>query len=363
MQKYDGKNLEIQFLRLVAIILVALTHFPVLNTLNDPEFGLRLHRYITPWIGVDVFLVISGYLMGRILIEKTHDVSGKTEIVSQTMAFWKARFLRLFPASTFWITVMLVAGVISGNRELWAAPHELFLKWATSILAVRNIENAVHESHLGWYWSLSLENQFYIIFPIVWFLLPRKWFWPVVILLTVYASTIGIGGVHWFWFRFTGLFWGLLVYKLMADEQTRQIVKACVPSWSWYVSLPVIGGLVMLSGSANAAFEPQYLNFSASIASIVTAGILVFASLNAGFIKIPSFLKGLVYWGGELSYSFYLCHFTIWLIIQDVVRRFAIEVPSIALISIGVPISIVFSYFSYVYIERPFYRTKGIKTA
>jgi len=118
----------------------------------------------------------------------------------------------------------------------------------------------------------------------------------------------------------------------------------------------------MLSGAANAAFQPQYLNFSASIASIVTAGILVFASLNAGFIRIPNFLKGVVYWGGELSYSFYLCHFTIWLIIQDIVRRLELEMPSVMLISIGVPVSILFSFFSYIYIERPFYRTRGVKT-
>lgn len=155
---------EIDGLRAIAVVPVILFHAGV------------------PWVsggyvGVDVFFVISGYLITRILLDAHQH--GTYSIVD----FYRRRCVRILPALTF-VTIASFAAA-----WLWMAPQD-FRKFANSIVAVATFSsNFLFWQESGYFdvqaelkpllhtWSLAVEEQYYILFPIIlgliWKLAPR----------------------------------------------------------------------------------------------------------------------------------------------------------------------------------------------
>lgn len=343
---------------MIAIVLVAITHPGLLLTSSGHDPFSKIEHYFSTWAGVDIFFVISGYLMGTILLGRTAEIKTVEQKLEQTILFFKKRFLRLFPASFFWVTVLLFLGFISGDSSVWAKKHDLFAKWAASVFQIRNFENCLHPSHLGWYWSLSLENQFYFILPLLWFSIGEKYFWWLITTLAVVLVFWSPGGSNWFWFRPTGFVWGLLVYKFISNKKAENILIKYFPKWGAPASLTTITLLLICSTNAPNAIGEAYMPLAISVISVVTAFILAFASLNREFIKIPTFMESTIFWMAEMSYSFYLCHIVVFCALNDCLKRYQILLGTTVKMEIGFALAIVFSIFTYFYIERMFYKPK-----
>jgi len=111
--------------------------------------------------GVQVFFIISGFLITKLLLEEL-DSTGKISL----KGFYRRRVLRIFPAFyTYWLaTVLLVAGGL-------LAIHLKYLVYA----AVYLIDYVPSRPwHLGHLWSLSVEEQFYALWPLTLVLLGRR---------------------------------------------------------------------------------------------------------------------------------------------------------------------------------------------
>ena len=109
-------------------------------------------------LAVEFFFIISGFLIGSMLFKefkKTNTINFKK--------FYVRRFLRLLPVYVFAMIIGLyfLRGTQSGNwRSAWA--NLLY------------INNYVHDTYMGWTWSLAIEEQFYIVIPfIIAFLIPQ----------------------------------------------------------------------------------------------------------------------------------------------------------------------------------------------
>jgi peptidoglycan/LPS O-acetylase OafA/YrhL len=153
-------------LRGIAILLVLWYHAPFLfrhlsqfsNQQNPWEsLGLLWVMSLGGWIGVDLFFVISGFLITLILIR-----AGRTS--GSLFAFWARRALRILPLFVIYL-VALVALVALGD-PLHILPT--FDGWAWYACYVGNIHIALH----GWQplaimilWSLAIEEQFYLAWP------------------------------------------------------------------------------------------------------------------------------------------------------------------------------------------------------
>jgi peptidoglycan/LPS O-acetylase OafA/YrhL len=146
-------------LRAVAVGLVVLHH------LESPERTAWFVRGAAN-IGVDVFFVISGFLITRLLIDE-HAATGRISLVE----FWKRRALRLLPLAVAVISVVWIIGVVWPN---------LFYRSGADISPTRSAFAALtyhmnfmmmfastsHEWALTHTWSLSIEEQFYVVWPI-----------------------------------------------------------------------------------------------------------------------------------------------------------------------------------------------------
>ena len=148
------KILEIQGLRAIAVILVILYHLQLLPG---------------GFIGVDIFYVISGYLITNLIISEITD-TGQLNILN----FYKRRIKRLLPASAF---VLLATALICYLLLPPMDRSELGKNLIAISLLVFNYALAAWEndyqnlgalpSPLIHYWSLAVEEQFYLIWPIL----------------------------------------------------------------------------------------------------------------------------------------------------------------------------------------------------
>ncbi|MGH7148987.1 MAG: acyltransferase family protein [Nitrospiraceae bacterium] len=155
-------------LRGVAILLVLWYHAPFLFR-DLPEFsaqqspwamlGVLGRMSLGGWIGVDLFFVISGFLITSILI-RLRDGGDSTWV------FWGRRGLRILPLALLYLLVLFVLEGLGDPLKM--LPH--FEGWAWYALYLGNIHIAMY----GWQplavmilWSLAIEEQFYLVWPLL----------------------------------------------------------------------------------------------------------------------------------------------------------------------------------------------------
>ncbi|MEM1304280.1 MAG: acyltransferase [Planctomycetota bacterium] len=149
-------------LRGVAILLVLLVHCTAIRP-TDTVSRLCLGPMVLGWSGVDLFFVISGFLITSILLD-TRGASGYFSI------FYARRVLRIFPLyyTLLFLTLVVLPQFDHPRREAFAAieGHEIYF-WtflANFSIAYRNgFEHGI----LAAAWALSIEEQFYLVWPLV----------------------------------------------------------------------------------------------------------------------------------------------------------------------------------------------------
>ena len=146
---------DIQGLRAVAVVIVLLYH-----TGLGPSGG---------FIGVDVFFVLSGFLITGLLIRE-HEKTGRISLPK----FWARRLRRLLPASALVVMFTLVASRLYLPASRWesigqdaVAAAGYFLNWRLAAQSVDYLAEGTFASPLQHFWSLAIEEQFYVVWPLL----------------------------------------------------------------------------------------------------------------------------------------------------------------------------------------------------
>lgn len=176
---------QLDGLRFFAFFLVFIHHAPAANHFFNPHswayaLTLKLHQY--GWIGVDIFLCLSSFLLTVLLMiehERTGNISIKQFFIRRALRIWPLYYLILilaffvFPVYSF-LTPHLHSATYQTYMQQHFIPYSLFLgnfsyAYFTSTLTLP----------ISPLWTISLEEQFYLFWPILLFiLLPKnkKWF-------------------------------------------------------------------------------------------------------------------------------------------------------------------------------------------
>jgi peptidoglycan/LPS O-acetylase OafA/YrhL len=156
---------EVDGWRAISVLLVIFDHLAVSKfaslTASVP-MATRIARYAGP-LGVETFFVISGFVICRMLMAEEQ----KTGWVS-LKGFYLRRFFRILPALWLYLTTCGVLLAVGFIRDRWIA-----FFWATLFLF--DLSRVPISWFFGHTWSLAIEEQFYIIFPSLWVLLPKQW--------------------------------------------------------------------------------------------------------------------------------------------------------------------------------------------
>lgn len=172
----------------LAIILVMLAHFTVFPQMTGDTTVNRIFRSCaaTGWVGVDLFFVLSGFLITGILI----DSRGGPGFF---FAFYARRFLRIFPlyyaflATGLFLVPVLVPGVtrVPASTQIWYWTYLANIRFALT----NHVESPVWLSH---FWSLAVEEQFYLVWPFIVFAATRRTLVRICVLVPVLALVLRI---------------------------------------------------------------------------------------------------------------------------------------------------------------------------
>jgi peptidoglycan/LPS O-acetylase OafA/YrhL len=175
---------QIDGLRAVAISAVVVGHY-------FPGWGwvAWLHPH---WLGVELFFVVSGFLITSILLREREAVAAGGSLGGAMWRFYVRRFLRIFPAYYLVLGLACASGYDPETNRL-AGWHFAYL---SNVAFAREGTWVGSASHL---WTLAVEEQFYLVWPVVVLLTPRRW------LMGVLAGVVAVGPV----FRTVGMMLGL----------------------------------------------------------------------------------------------------------------------------------------------------------
>ncbi len=360
----NRKIAEIECLRGLAAACTVLNHmlFGFLPLRMNPLLiYLRLHTQFD--FGVDIFFVISGFVIMRTLMARVPRWSGPT-FWRSVYAFWRRRAWRLYPAA--WLCIALglaLSWVYSQSGFDYFASFETTL--ADSVAAFFQYYNfyligCFPSRTCGTnqvYWSLSLEEQFYFLFPFVLWLSRRHL--PKILLAALFLQLLWPRPLHsWlFYVRSDGFIVGILL--AIAHAQSR------LANWepcfmqhgalrrpvliALFLLAPCIGGYVALGSYAQTLFT-------------VLASVLVYlASFDRGYLLRNKWLTGFLVWLGARSYSVYLLHLlafglTVQLLPQLVSTAmvpWVVAHQNSVLIGVALVFTLVLSEAAYRWLEKP----------
>ena len=176
--------LALDGVRGLAILLVVLRHVAEYAPAPAEHWGRLLYDTMSSgWIGVDVFFVLSGFLITGILLDARGDASRPP--ARYFTSFYARRVLRIFPLYYAFVAIAVVV------TQTTPAAHGTWWYWVflpNVLLARYGWSSAMPgTSHL---WSLAVEEQFYIVWPALVAWLARGWVRGVCILLIIGAPLL-----------------------------------------------------------------------------------------------------------------------------------------------------------------------------
>jgi peptidoglycan/LPS O-acetylase OafA/YrhL len=275
------------------VALVILSHFPGAKLVDTSSFAAR--EIYNPLIqglgglGVDIFFVISGYVICRGFLKEI----GETGCIS-LLAFYVRRFFRIVPPLAVYVAVVVTLG--------WLGMVELGIGAAARALTFTcNFPNADCSWLIGHTWSLSVEEQFYLVIPLIFVALANHRKTAITgLALTLAICVLGLAasrfaGAAAFLVHFVPI--GAGVACALNEEKILRVVGA-LPAWVIY---PMLALLPLLARATNTRFWPvANIALAAVIATLLMATILKSSRLK-DFLLQPTMRKT-----GRVSYGIYL---------------------------------------------------------
>lgn len=329
----SGFRSDIELLRGIAVIVVVLYH-------------LDIALFRSGFIGVDIFFVLSGYLIASIY-----------SLEPNPIRFYERRIRRVLPAMLVTaIAFLLIAPFIFLPFELQKLVDPIVgvLLFIPNVIFWRDNDyfSNLDFSPIIHYWSLGVELQFYLLFPVIFYFL-RKW--KITLAIFIFASIIAnilatkVSQKLAFFmlpFRTWEFLAGYLCHLLLQNKISYEWLTLKLRT---AISLISIFALLFLT-TTNIPRE----NFPGlyAIAPVIFSTFIIYFEIPYQALFKFSITK-VVQWIGKISFSIYLVHFPIIFIFKyspfsefhaltNMERVFAVL------------LSLIFGFISYNFIERPF---------
>lgn len=374
---------------------IRMRHAPALDGLRGlAVLAVIIYHFWKPalpggYLGVDMFFVLSGFLISSQLIREFS--------VRQSVSlreFWRRRLRRILPAAvTILVVITAVAGLLGGDAAvrlksqffgcLFFLSNWVQIADSQSYFAGSSVQIFAH------YWSLAVEEQFYFVWPLLFSaaLLAGAWIWQgVPLVFTASLSLLSVGMMaaafvpgedptRVYYGTDTHAF-GLLLGAIIALLFTSNSVKPTADSWPDRTSSTFVGisGFLALAGLLGCFFFlDDALPFTYR-GGIFLANLLVALLLSVVIVEcsplVRLFSVAPLRWLGLRSFSLYLWHWPVYILLSQVFGQDTTHTPGQALGSVfrtwrltdwqlalaSVVITVAASELTYRVIENPFRR-------
>jgi peptidoglycan/LPS O-acetylase OafA/YrhL len=364
-----ARIVELDALRGIAVAAVIGYHYisEVGATEQTPLIGMLTPLFRSGWLGVDLFFVLSGFLIGSILFEH----AGKPNFFQ---TFYIRRAARLMPlyflvVGLYFLTSSLVAtygSAAASNLLDGRSP----LPWWSYVLYLQNIMQASSQSFGSpWLvptWSLAVEEQFYILAPLFISVMPRSRMAVGLVTLiaaaVIYRIVTSIAGDHWLpthlllQCRADSLLIGMVGALALANPRVRSVIAKHTDIlkyslWATAALLAVIT-LVDLKADSQIMATVGYTVLAALSLNMIFAALFSDGWFRKSLLSNQRFIQL-----GHISYAAYLLHEPMLVLVTMAAGQ-----PNIAMgheihlaqAAAAFVLTVSLAQLSAVYIERPF---------
>jgi peptidoglycan/LPS O-acetylase OafA/YrhL len=357
---------ELDGLRGLAILLVILDHY--IASANNAKLGLWPHRalslFTVGWSGVDLFFVLSGFLIGGILLDAR-------ESPTYFRTFYLRRVCRILPVYYAWILLY----ALSVGWVLWQSPGWLgisvssFKPALTQLLFLQNIPGRTQAYAWAWFgvtWSLAVEEQFYLIAPpLIRFLSARRLFFALV--GTICAAPILRVMVSQIWMpgttaekilmpcRADALAFGILLAMAWRSDSVRRFLEANAVLLKRML-LGLLGGVLALLWWLLHPFSVVGASIGYTWIALFFACLLVVTLTQQGSWIARVMRTPMLRWLGTISYCVYILHYAFNLLMHRLILHGSPEIfdaQGVLVSVLALTLTIAVASLSWRYFERP----------
>jgi peptidoglycan/LPS O-acetylase OafA/YrhL len=346
---------DIEGMRALAILVIVAYHAGV------PGFS-------GGFVGVDIFFVISGYLITGILVD-----TADTHVVGGLASFWARRVRRLIPGLALMVVVTLIAS------SLIVAPIDMqeISKEGTSaalylsnLLFAGNAQNYfasnINSSPFLHTWSLGVEEQFYLAWPLLLFgalvlgrrakTLVHRGAAPLLFVILVASFLLNLrwtaDGSSYAFFSLPTRAWEFAAGGLLASIKVNRVSRR------WAVLFGCAGIALMAYGTVHFTAFTSYPGINAAVPVVGTV-LLILSGRMVATTEPTVVMLGLsarpMQWIGKLSYSWYLWH---WPFI--VLTALALDNDGAPIRTVAAGVSLPVAYVAYRAVENPIRRRPSL---
>lgn len=327
---------EIDGLRGIAILLVVILHW-VFQPLFLPYIS-------TPWLknvlntfayGVDLFFVISGFLIGRILLRTEKKLSG-------LFTFYLRRILRIWP-----LYYLLLGTIYFLSRGNLSTPKIQLWTFFLFIFNFYESNGTIIHQALGTLWSLAIEEQFYALAPLIFMTLKQRYilFFSVFIIVISPFLRLGVSAnsnIDLWRFTFSrldGISTGILISIILASTDAISYLLSKIHILQGIMFLAIVVATMLYI--VNSPWSSSLMVFSFGLLLVTT----LIRSHSGQKTRVLNW--EILRYLGVRCYSIYLFHIFFMLIATTLSDNFIIRLILQSILTLG------FAHISWKYLEYP----------
>lgn len=349
---------DIEVLRCLAVCMVFIYHAQNMFY-GGGDFAHLFRKYVNFGAGVDLFFVISGFVITLGLLHSFETTRTNGTKLRFAVAFWIRRVFRIWPSSWLWLGLFLListffntfraAGDPIGNLNDALPAIGQFANWHW----YKCYAGKIHCGNNSVFWSLSLEEQFYLVLPLLFFFLRKRMaavaFAVIFLQLFTKRSEWSLGWA----FRTDALCLGVLIAlfhgsKQYCDMRSSRLIRLA-SSWPGKIALFLI---ISIAGQ-------HFTGHWISLLAWACAVIVMLASYDASLLLPGGRVKAVMVWIGGRSFAVYLIHYPVICIVLELANLYiphatlwsgALNWPIVALAAAG---TLVLANLNYRFVETP----------
>jgi peptidoglycan/LPS O-acetylase OafA/YrhL len=291
-------------LRGVAILLTLFLHYVcrsgIFTYLGPPPVAALLD---SAWAGVDIFFVLSGFLIGGIILDE-----GKAE--GFFGLFYLRRMLRILPVAFLTLAFSYIVLPLLNPTILW---HVQVPPYAY-LLFINNFWTAlgrISYAPLAPMWSLAIEFQFYLLAPALLRSASPALRTTTLVAVILLSPLLRLGAV-WFsawdftFYRLDGFATGILLASLLRSAYFRELVKQHRAAVHTIIAASIVTAVLFASYPYN--LTSQQVARGVSLNSIAAGAVILFLYMHPGGLLSKALSQSWLVVSGRYSYFLYLMH-------------------------------------------------------
>ncbi len=349
---------EIDGLRGIAILMVVMFHYLNNQLINSTNTVGKVLAKLTQfgWVGVDLFFVLSGFLIGSILLTNKQSPN-------YFKTFYIRRIVRIIP--NYYLLLLLFAFVLGigwfNNNEHLVGQNiiPVWSYWAFCQNFFMAYNNHMGNPPMVITWSIAIEEQFYIIFPLILYKLKNR-FVPLLLLLLVLTALFFryyfIGWIPRYVLlisRVDSLAIGILIAWLLLNYDffsfTNKFKKHLIAT---LIILFSVCGILYLSYGDLGIFKHTFF-------ALIFAILIIFALQKDNSWWCIFLRSNWLVWIGTISYSLYLFHEYVIAIIYHLFGRRGVMIQTVTdagITFLSFAAALLVSYCIFRFLETPMIR-------